>query len=177
MLQHSCVPHNCSAPHSAVYSTRDMCVWFHLLHLTLFTLLVFEQAHRSRRQSACRSVRMAYVYLLVIKSIDSFVPFCLAHMTLEALSLSPETQFRWPYLSLHSNTVVVYSNLSFIRSFFVCVFTTCADCRPTKVMECLSHARLYRHTSDLPFDCRQSTVDGKCQQSAIRILFAVNISF
>lgn len=85
MLQHSCVPHNCSAPPSA---TRDMWVWFHLQHLTLFTLVVFEQAQviRSRRRSTrnppstCRFVRMVYVYLLVIKSIDSLVPFCHALM-------------------------------------------------------------------------------------------------
>lgn len=32
-------------------------------------------------QSTCRFVRMIYVYLLVIKSIDSFVPFCHAHTT------------------------------------------------------------------------------------------------
>lgn len=103
MLQHSCAPHNCSAPHSVVYSARDMCVWFHWLHLTSFTLLVFELTPRIRRrsvcnpQSTCRFVRMVYVYLLVIKSIDSFVPFYLALMTHETLSLSrlTQTQFRF----------------------------------------------------------------------------------
>lgn len=171
MLQHSCAPHNCSAPHSVVYSARDMCVWFHWLHLTSFTLLVFELTPRIRRrsvcnpQSTCRFVRMVYVYLLVIKSIDSFVPFYLALMTHETLSLSRLTQTQFRFDSQFWSGLfkpAIHSIIFRLRFYDLCRLSTDQSHGMSFTFK-FAHILVFIHTSNRQFDCRQSPVDGKCQ--------------